>query len=192
MRRWRGGSEFGPGRRVPLCRERRAVWKARLHLARRAGRITPAHVDVGDALLRRQGVDGRLDPSHATLAADAGHGERTVRRALGAMQDCGMVAWDRRLVRSGWAARQTSNAYVLTVGETADFPAPRYGGQHGRQTLKEGFQLRKEGAQEQGGAALAELLREAAGLPDLATQRRAMETRIAAAWAARYPRLTGI
>jgi hypothetical protein len=29
-RPWRRGSTFGPGRRVPLDREQRAVWKARL------------------------------------------------------------------------------------------------------------------------------------------------------------------
>jgi hypothetical protein len=141
---------------VPLCRERRAVWKARAELARRAGRITALHLQVGLALLRRLAQDGRLDPSHATLAGDAGCGERTVRRALDALRGCGLACWVRRLVRNGWHVSQTSNQYVLTVGETADFGAPRYGGQVGRQALKQVF---PKTALEQGGAEAAELRR---------------------------------
>jgi hypothetical protein len=79
----------------------------------RAGRITPRAEWVGCALLKRLADDGRCDPAHATLAADAGCSERTVRRATAAMRALGMVRWQTRLVRAGWRAEQTSNAYEL-------------------------------------------------------------------------------
>lgn len=51
------------------------------------------------SLVRRLGADGRCDPAQATLAADAGCGERTVRRALAALQELRLLAWEQRLVR---------------------------------------------------------------------------------------------
>ena len=135
-RPWRRGSLFGAGLRCPLDREQRAVWRARLELARRGGRLTALHAAIGTALARRLGQDGRCDPSHATLATDAGASERTVRRALEAMAECGMVQWLRRLVRAGWQAMQTSNAYVLVVSSAPIHPAARHGGQADRGTLQ--------------------------------------------------------
>lgn len=135
-RPWRRNSEFGPGRRVPLDRERRAVWKARLELHRRAGRLTALHAAVGLALLRRLGQDGRLDPSHDTIADDAGAGARTVRRALARLSECGLAVWTRRLIRVGWRAAQISNAYALTTGEPAQICVRRCDGQAGRGTLR--------------------------------------------------------
>lgn len=137
-RKWHRNSEFGPGPRVPLDRERRAQWRARLDIFRRAGRLTADHVEVGRALLRRLGEDGRCDPSHATLAADAGESERTVRRALHAMASCGLLSWVRRLVRDRWRAAQTSNAYRLLVQAAQPFAC---GGQAGRGTVLRNLRL---------------------------------------------------
>ena len=120
-RPWHRGSEFGDGLRFPLDRERRAVWKARLDLARRAGRLTALHEKIGLALLRRQGTDGRCDPSHDTIAADVGCCPRTVRTALAALSELGMVKWVNRLVRVGHRTEQTSNAYTLIVAVLAAF-----------------------------------------------------------------------
>jgi DNA-binding transcriptional MocR family regulator len=136
-RPWRRDSIFGPGRRVPLDRERRAVWKARLELFRRAGRITADHALVGLALVKRLAVDGRCDPSHATLANDSGTSVSTVQRALVKFAACGLAEWARRLVRDGWRTEQTSNAYVLTLGEPPEIRAPRCAGQCDRGTLEE-------------------------------------------------------
>ena len=133
---WHRGGVYGAGPRVPLCRERRAVWKARLNLFRRARRITPLFEDIGLALLRRLGTDGRLDPSHRTLAEDVGCDERSVRRALEAFKACGLAIWVNRLVRTGWRALQTSNAYALTIGEPPVFSALCTAGQFARQTVK--------------------------------------------------------
>ena len=144
-RPWRRGSLFTAGQHRPLDREQRAVWRARLELARRAGRLTALHAAIGTALARRLGQDGRLDPSHATIAADAGASERTVRRALDAMAACGLVQWARRLVRAGWQAMQTSNAYVLTVSSTPIPPAVRHGGQADRRTLKKAIPTPRNG-----------------------------------------------
>ena len=63
----------------------RVVWRARLDLARRAGRFTSLHADIGLALARKLGQEGRCDSSHATLATGNGARERTVRRALDTM-----------------------------------------------------------------------------------------------------------
>jgi hypothetical protein len=38
----------------------------------------------------------------------------TVQRALDRLRELGLLSWQRRLVREGWQAHQTSNAYTLT------------------------------------------------------------------------------
>ena len=116
MPKWRNGSTFGPGRRVPLDRERRArfVWLVRED--RRHGRLSATGEDVGIELVKVLGHDGQLDPSHDTLAVRCGCDARTVRRTLKRLKEMGRVTWERRLrrdVRTGWRAEQTSNAYVL-------------------------------------------------------------------------------
>ena len=114
---------FGPGTCRPLTSDQRRAWLARVDVERRTGNLTALHAEIARALARRLGVDGQLDPSHATIATDAGCGERTVRRALTAMRDIGLISWEQRLVRRPWPAggsgatraEQTSNAYVLQV-----------------------------------------------------------------------------
>jgi hypothetical protein len=106
-------SVFGTGPRRPLDREQRARYKFLVHAHRTAENLTADHKNVAEALLRRLGVDGRCDPSQATLADDAGCKERTVRRALVQLRDLGLVHWHQRIVRSGWRVVQTSNAYLL-------------------------------------------------------------------------------
>jgi hypothetical protein len=101
----------------------RALWLARLDAARRARRITPAHELVARALLKRLGPDGRLDPAQDTLAHDTGLSDRTVRRAIRALADAGLLTWQRCLARDGWRCRQTSNAYAL-VPEGSALPLP--------------------------------------------------------------------
>lgn len=131
-RPWHRASVFGDGRRVPLDRERRARFRFLLHAHARAGRMPAKHEWVGLALLKRLGTDGQCDPAHDTLAADAGCSARSVRRATARMQALGLLRWDQRLVRAGWRAEQTSNAYELVP--TAAAPAVSCGGQSGRET----------------------------------------------------------
>ena len=136
-RPWRRGSVFGDGRRVPLDRERRARVRFLLSAHRRARRLTPTTELIGTALLKRLGADGQCDPAHATLAADAGCSARTVGRATAVMRALGLLRWDQRLVRSGWRAEQTSNAYKLVptaAMPAAVLPLPHCGGQNGRET----------------------------------------------------------
>ena len=114
---------FGDGPRRPLSADERRAWIARADLERRAGRLTPTHLLVAHALLRRLGVDGRCDPAHATLARDAGCDPSSVLRALQALQAVDLVRWERRLVRRPWPAggrgatraEQASNAYELLL-----------------------------------------------------------------------------
>ena len=129
MPKWRRASIFGDGPRVPLDRNGRARFSFLLDAHHRTGRLTRAARDVGRALLKRLGVDGQCDPSHATLADDAGCCVRTVERACGAIQAIGLLFWQRRLVRDGSRVDQTSNAYVLTPA-LATVPEPRLRDRH--------------------------------------------------------------
>jgi hypothetical protein len=131
-RPWRRGSLFGPGRRRPLDRNQRARFGFLARAHARAGRLSAKAEWVALALLKRLGADGQCDPTHDTLAAHAGCDGRTVRRALASMRQLGMVRWQNRLVRTGWRAEQTSNAYELLPSA----PLPACGGQTGRQTRK--------------------------------------------------------
>ncbi|MGE0290408.1 MAG: helix-turn-helix domain-containing protein [Bradyrhizobium sp.] len=124
-RPWHRTSQFGAGTRRPLDREQRARFRYLLAVHRRARRISPTCRDIGEALLRRLGQDGQCDPAHETLADDAGCSDRTVRRATAALRALGLLSWRQRLVRDGWAVRQTSNAYALSV----DAALPTCGGQ---------------------------------------------------------------
>ena len=122
-RPWRRGSLFCDGPRRPLSADERRAWLARAEMEREARRLTALHVVVAKALLRRLGVDGQCDPSHATLARDASCDPSSVLRALKALREVGLVAWERRLVRRPWPeggrgatrAEQTSNAYELLL-----------------------------------------------------------------------------
>src|SRR4051794_12593658 len=119
-RPWRHGSVFGDGHRVPMDRERRAVWKARVEIHRRAGRLTDGGSYVALALIKRLGADGRCGPSHETLAGDSGESVDTVKRALKALHKLGMVDWLRRICREGRRVWQTSNSYLLWPGQPAN------------------------------------------------------------------------
>jgi len=121
------GSSFGPGRRRPMNRDERGIWRRLVHRHVRAGEIGPKGAWALELLPDYLSRDGRCDPSHARLAADAGVGESTVERALADAKAIGLLDWDRRLVRTRWRAEQTSNAYVLLVpglGQGAQPPPP--------------------------------------------------------------------
>ena len=136
-RPWHRGSVFGDGHRMPMDRERRAVWKARVEIHRRAGRLTDAGSYVALALLRRLGTDGRCDPSHQTLADDSGKSVDTVKRALKAMQKLGMIDWARRVCREGSRVWQTSNSYLLWLSQSVF----RCEGDSARETRKVKFNI---------------------------------------------------
>jgi hypothetical protein len=115
MPKWHRDSIFGPGPRRPMDREQRAQFKAKLRLQRRPGRLTVAAAHIGRILVDMLGGDGRLDPSHATIAARAAVHVDTVRRAVAQLRQFGFLDWTRRLVRTAWRCEQTSSAYVLKV-----------------------------------------------------------------------------
>jgi hypothetical protein len=147
-----------------MCRERRAQWRARLDMHERAGRITPAHEKIGLALLKRLGQDGRCDPSHETLAIDSGKDVSTVQRALKRFHACGLVSWVRRLTRAGQRVSQTSNAYILTVGNPPNFPANRCERQSAEQTIQLDIPYVQTASAADVRAAQAALARRRAGL----------------------------
>jgi len=116
MPKWRRASTFGTGRQVRLDRNQRArfIWMVRAD--RRHGRLSASGEDVAIELVKLLGEDGRLDPSHATIAARVGCHVATTRRCLDRLRQLGRLTWERRLRRdtgTGWRAEQTSNAYSL-------------------------------------------------------------------------------
>ena len=118
MPRWRRNSIFGVGPRVPLDREQRSQFRAKLLLQRRPGRLTLAAVQIGRIMLDMLGADGQLDPSVATLAIKTAVHPSTVTRALTRLKECGFLDWRRRMRRdssTAWRSEQTSNAYVLRL-----------------------------------------------------------------------------
>jgi hypothetical protein len=134
------GSVFA-GQRRPLDREQRSRIRYLLNAHHRAGRLTRATRDVGEALIRRLGVDGQLDPERATIADDATCCVRTVARALDSLRRVGVLSWQRRIIRAGQRAAQTSSAYVLRPEASNPTPArPRASeGHRGPQIHKEGI-----------------------------------------------------
>jgi hypothetical protein len=148
-RPWRKHSVFGDGRRRRLDREQRARFRFLARAHARAGRLPAKQEWVALALPKRLGEDGRCDPCrHDTLAADAGCSARTARRALACMKGLGLVRWQTRLVRAGWRAEQTSNAYEMVPAATA--PLPACGGQSGRETRRRGFPTAAKGSPSEG------------------------------------------
>jgi len=135
-RPWHRESVYGDGPRCPRDRNQRARFKYLLEAHGRAGRLPAKQERVGLALLRRLGTDGQCDPGYDTLAEDARCSARTARRATATMRDLGLLYWQRRIVRAGWRAEQTSNAYTLIASAAEPAPpcAPRSGGQNGRET----------------------------------------------------------
>ena len=87
-------SIFGPGPRVPLDREQQAVFRAKLKLARRPGRLTIAAAEIGRVMLNMMGADGRLDPMLDTIAEKARVCRSTVQRALDQLKALGFLDWD--------------------------------------------------------------------------------------------------
>ena len=170
-RPWHRHSIFGSGPRHPLARDSRTAWRARLELARRDGRLTSLHCLVGHALIKRLGQDGRCDPSHATLAQDAGCSERSVQRALARLRELGLVAWTCRIVRAGWRAVQTSNAYQLVL---AAVQAPPLFSSRPLNQLRTGFTAKLSVGADVGDRAEA--------LAALASRASAMTARFNQAW----------
>lgn len=124
-RRWRKGSEFGPGLRAPMNKEQRKVWHVRVETAYGLGRLTSKETRCAHALADRLGRDGQLDPSHATIAAAARASVRTVIRAFEKLRDLGMLRWVNRLVRAADQTRQGSNSYQLMIAERAVSLVPK-------------------------------------------------------------------
>jgi len=142
MRTARREKVFGPGRAVPLDGNAKAriqafarAWSARNKTERQhKGPITRAFLDVLTALLWgfHNSRSGCCFPSYEAIAAKAACARSTVAEALKALEWCGVLTWQHRLirireactdlfVRHGWRWRviRTSNSYVLRDPKTA-------------------------------------------------------------------------
>jgi hypothetical protein len=146
-------------------------WIARIWREFRAGNLTRSARDVLLTLRTFRGAAGLCVPSHITLAARARCCVRTVQRALTQADHLGLLRWVERRVRAAWRWLRTSNRYLFEVPET-----PVIGGLRLRRSTT-GHSVRggESGSKKD---ALKEMLREAAGLPDLLAQRRAAMAQI--------------
>jgi hypothetical protein len=88
-------------------------WLVAVERAQRDGHLTTGYEKVLRKLVTFRGHGGDIHPSHATLADRAGVGERTVRRALEAGRELGLLSWTPRRVRVGWRSLRSSNRYRL-------------------------------------------------------------------------------
>lgn len=153
-------------------------WTGRVWREFRAANLTRSYRDVLLTLQTYRGHGGLICPAHATLAARAGCSVRTVQRALAMGQRLGLVSWVERRVRAAWRWLRTSNRYFLELPEGPVQPGLRpawprrstngQSGSAGESAKKE------EAAREEKQAALAEMLRAAAAMPDLLAARRAV------------------
>ncbi len=141
------------------------AWRRRLELERRAHNLTLHRQKALGTLLAFWGAEG-LFPSDAAVADLAGVSERTVRRARVDARELGLLTWQRtrKLVAGRW--RQGPNRYSVTVPTQPVCS----GGQRGRPSKVS--KNSKIEAYNDGGAALAEFTRQAAGMPDLLLARR--------------------
>jgi Helix-turn-helix domain len=147
-------------------------WKTRIWQEFHAGNLTRGYRDVLLTLRTYRGHGGLAWPSHATLALRAGCCVKTVQRALSAAQELGLVSWAERRMRAAWRWLRTSNVYRFH--QPAD-PVQSRGAPCSAtkgQKVRAGEREEKQEAREGRAAALTELLRAAAGLPDLLLARR--------------------
>src|SRR5215469_18907755 len=129
-------------RRVDLCRisaplragngERMSAWFSRLKREREAHNLTATQYLVLCELGRFDRCRLGIFPSHATLAARARCGLRTVQRALQAAKRLGLVEWAATRVRAAHRAVRGPNRYVLRVPTIAVQWLRRSIGQSGR------------------------------------------------------------
>lgn len=151
------------------------TWTERVWREYRAGTLTRAFRDVLLTLRTYRGHSGLICPSHETLAERARCSVTTVQRALRQARTLGLVIWAERRVRASWRWLRTSNSYSLSVPETPIDPGMKpkcWRRPTNGQKDREGESLEKKDASLGRSAALAGMIREAAGLPDLLAMRR--------------------
>jgi Helix-turn-helix domain len=146
------------------------TWINRVWQEFRAGNLTRAARDVLLTLHSYRGHGGVAWPSQVTLGERANCDERTVRRALAAARDLGLVHWTERRVRAGWRWLRTSNLYrfVVPVAPVHLF----YGVQKPRAPAAALPDIAAGERRVTKKEALDEMLREAAAAPDLLLARR--------------------
>lgn len=157
-------------------------WTDRIWHEFRIGNLTRAFRDVLLTLRTYRGAGGLICPSHATLAERAGCSAETARRALRHANSLALVSWTERRVRRGWRWLRTSNRYQLTLpdGPAEAGKRPSWWRRATNQQSDRGGEIKEnQDRQPSRKAALAAMLREASGLPDLlAARRRVIEARL--------------
>jgi hypothetical protein len=104
-------------------------WHGRINAEFQAHNMTPHYRGVLIALLTFQGSDGRINPSHETLAArtvELGLARdccaATARRALKHARTLGLLFWLPQYHRVGWRKLRLPNLYILNVPADAVKP----------------------------------------------------------------------
>jgi hypothetical protein len=164
------------------------LWRRRVTAEHAAANLTRARRDALVALVGLIGPDG-LFPSDETVAARAHCCARTVRRARQDARELGLLDWQhtRKLGADGrW--RQGANSYRLKVPDGPVCPG-------GQKVRLQTDSKKKKALQDSTPAhrvQIAQMMREAEGIPNLAQLAAEAEARFAARWAAdRAGRLAG-
>jgi DNA-binding transcriptional MocR family regulator len=150
------------------------TWQERVWQEYRAGTLTRAWRDVMLTLRTYRGYGGLICPSHETLAKRAHCAVSTVQRALQQARRLGLVNWTERRIRAGWRWLRSSNSYALSVPDTPVNPELRPVWWRRITTGQSDRGGESEEKQEGHRAALLAMVREAAVVPDLLAQRRAV------------------
>ena len=147
-------------------------WTTRIWQEYRAGNLSRAHRDVLLTLhIPRHRRPVLAHTRH--LGYRAGCCVRTVQRALQIAQRLGLVDWCERRVRAAWRWLRTSNLYRFMVPAE---PATSSRASYFLPSLPLSARVSVSGRS----AALAAMVQEAAGLPDLLALRRAAMAKVIA------------
>jgi hypothetical protein len=149
------------------------TWINRIWQEYRTGNLTRAARDVLLTLHSYRGRGGVAWPSQVMLGERANCDERTVRRALAAARDLGLVHWTERRIRAGWRWLRTSNLYRFVMPEGPVAPVHLfYGVQKPRAPAAALPDIAAGERTVSKKEALDAMMREAAAAPDLLLARR--------------------
>jgi len=155
------------------------LWTNRVWQEFHAGNLTRTYRDVLLKLFRYRSTSGHCMPSHATLADRVKCSVRTVQRAMRQAQLAGLVLWTERRIQLGWRWLRTSNSYSFAVPAEPVKPGMRPAFKRPATTGQNGLGDKKFSKKEADHAAsLEEMIKDAAGKPNLLERRLAEHQRL--------------
>lgn len=100
----------------------KSEWETRIKAEYQIGNLTAHYRDVLIVLLTFRGHEGRIFPSHESIASRVVQSDlqrecsvRTVQRALNQARSLGLLWWLPQSRREGWRRLRSSNLYFINV-----------------------------------------------------------------------------